>query len=285
MAPLRGHSLLKKVSMGNHFEIRITAEPGIQELLVAELSEIGYEGFEESDHELKAYIKEEAFAENDLNNCLSKYAVSFIISIIERQNWNALWESNFEPVLVDDFVGVRAGFHPPFSGVSHEIIITPKMSFGTGHHATTWMVMKLMQELDFRNKKVFDFGTGTGILAILAEKLGAAHVLAVDNDDWCIENASENISINNCKNIDIQKNETVDERTGYDIILANINRNIILANLASLVGVLKKEGEMVLSGLLELDETDITNACLNHGLLYRKTLKRNGWIALWFVRK
>ncbi|MCA6452827.1 MAG: 50S ribosomal protein L11 methyltransferase, partial [Chitinophagaceae bacterium] len=183
--------------MNNYYEICIPAETALQELLVAELSEMGYDGFEESAEQLKAYVPEENYVEIELNNLLNKYNLSYSKSIISKQNWNQLWESNFEPVRVDDFVGIRASFHPPFAGVAHEIVITPKMSFGTGHHATTWQVMKLMQELDFTGKRVFDFGTGTGILAILAEQLGAAAVLAVDNDDWCIENTSENILVNN----------------------------------------------------------------------------------------
>lgn len=271
--------------MSNYYEINIQAEPVKQELLIAELAGIGYEGFEESETALKAYIAESNFSENELNNYLAKYDVKYSKSIIEKQNWNKVWESNFEPVQVDDFVGIRAGFHPAFEAVKYEIVITPKMSFGTGHHATTWMVMKLMQELDFSNKKVFDFGTGTGILAILAEKLGAAYVLAVDNDDWCVENAAENILINHCIHIDIQKNEKVDIQPGFEIILANINRNIILENLEALVKGLAPGGDLLLSGLLKSDEEDITNACLNQGLLYRKTLTRNGWIALWFVGK
>ncbi len=150
------------------------------------------------------------------------------IAAIEKQNWNALWESNFEPVQVDDFVGVRAGFHAPFGGVvEHDIVITPKMSFGTGHHGTTYCVMQLMRGIDFANKSVFDFGTGTGILAILAQKLGAGPVLAVDNDDWCIENASENIIVNNTQSIEIEKVNDANLNKKFNIIIANINKNII----------------------------------------------------------
>jgi len=270
--------------MSNYCEISIPAEPAVQELLVAELAELGFDGFEESADCLKAYIPEGELQENELNILLSKYSVKYSKSIINKQNWNQLWESNFEPVQVDDFVGIRADFHPPFTGVVHEIVITPKMSFGTGHHATTWQVMKLMQELDFSGKTVFDFGTGTGILAILAEKLGAKEVMAVDNDDWCIENTSENILVNGCKHIDIQKVDSLILNQQFDIILANINRNIILDNIEELVKATVPGGQVLLSGLLVSDEADIREACVALGLVHRKTVERNGWIALWFSR-
>ncbi|MDE3254265.1 MAG: 50S ribosomal protein L11 methyltransferase, partial [Bacteroidota bacterium] len=182
--------------MEAYCEIQIKALPDLQENLIAELSQIGFDGFEESADQLTAYIDLEHFEEKELNIILNKYDLKYSKSILNKQNWNQLWESNFEPVQVDDFVGVRADFHPPFVDVQHELIITPKMSFGTGHHATTYLVMQLMRDLDFTGARVFDFGTGTGILAILAEKLGASRVLAVDNDDWCIRNAAENILVN-----------------------------------------------------------------------------------------
>lgn len=270
--------------MSNYCEISIPAEPAVQELLVAELAELGFDGFEESADCLKAYIPEAGLQENELNILLNKYSLKYSKSIINKQNWNQLWESNFEPVQVEDFVGIRADFHPPFTGVTHEIVITPKMSFGTGHHATTWQVMKLMQELDFAGKMVFDFGTGTGILAILAEKLGAREVLAVDNDDWCIENTSENILVNSCNCIDIQKVNSLKLNRRFDIILANINRNIILDNIEELVKATVPGGQVLLSGLLVSDEAEIREACGALGLVHRKTVERNGWIALWFSR-
>jgi ribosomal protein L11 methyltransferase len=268
--------------MSDYCELSITANASLQEILVAELAGIGYDGFEESDDLLKAYIVSDDFNQSDLDILFSRYELKYSKSIINKQNWNAVWESNFEPVQVDDFVGVRAGFHPPFTNTAYEIVITPKMSFGTGHHATTYLVMKLMQELDFAGKTVFDFGTGTGILAILSEKLGAKRVVAVDNDDWCIENASENILINDCKSIDIQKVDKMSDDVRYDIILANINRNIILDNIDALYRSVAEGGQLLLSGLLISDETDIVNVCNMLGLKHKKTLERNGWIALWF---
>jgi ribosomal protein L11 methyltransferase len=269
--------------MSNYCELTIdVTNETLREVLIAELSEVGYEGFEESANGLKAYITEEAFLSVDVNGLINKHGLSYSSRIIEKQNWNAVWESNFEPVQVDDFVGVRASFHPSFVNVEHEIVITPKMSFGTGHHATTYMVMQLMREVDFINKSVFDFGTGTGILAILAEKLGADKIIAVDNDDWCIENASENILVNNCNKIDIQIVNTLLLNQQFDIILANINRNIILDNIHQLRKALVTGGQLILSGLLNEDEPEIINVCLGLGLEYKKTINRAGWIALWF---
>jgi ribosomal protein L11 methyltransferase len=268
--------------MSNYCEITIPAAQSVQELLIAELAQIGYEGFEESDTSLKAYITEDQFIDSELNILLNKYDLKYSISVINKQNWNELWESNFEPVQVDEFVGIRASFHPSFTNVAYEIVITPKMSFGTGHHATTYSVMQLMRDLDFRDKTVFDFGTGTGILAILAEKLGANKLLAVDNDDWCIENASENISINNCKYIDIQKVEKCKLTSKYKIILANINKNIILDNIEALAGGLEKGGDLILSGLLIEDEADIRAACEALKLVHKTTIQRAGWIACRF---
>jgi ribosomal protein L11 methyltransferase len=269
--------------MSDYRELNIAAEESLYDILIAELSEIGYDGFEESTGLLKAYIPEADYSDTEVNILFNKYDVKYSSSIIKKQNWNAVWESNFEPVQVEDFVGIRAHFHPGFENVAHEIVITPKMSFGTGHHATTYMVMQLMRELeDWKEASVFDFGTGTGILAILAEKLGARRILAVDNDDWCIENASENISINNCKCIDIEKVSSVNVSEQFNIILANINRHIILDNIQELRKAMLPGGQLLLSGLLKEDENDITAACTALGLTHRKTVERNGWIALWF---
>lgn len=260
-------------------EIHVS-DPSIMENLIAELSLIGFEGFEELEGQLKAYAPEENISFHDVDFILNQYDLTHSKSIIEKQNWNALWESNFNPVLVGDFVSVRAGFHPPATGVKHEIIITPKMSFGTGHHGTTYSVMQLMEDIDFQGKSVFDFGTGTGILAILAEKLGAVEVLAVDNDPWCIENASENSSINHCNFIDIQLLDTANVEKQYDIVIANINKNIILDNLAFLGKAVKFGGSILLSGLLVMDESDILTACKTLGWTHQLTLEKGGWIAL-----
>lgn len=264
----------------NYIQLHIAAkqEP-IQEIVMAILAENGFDGFEITETHIEAYIKEDDYSEHFVKQLLQPLQVTFTAAVIEKQNWNELWESNFNPVLVDNFVGVRAHFHAPISNVLHEIIITPKMSFGTGHHATTYAVMQLMQQINFTDKTVFDFGTGTGILAILAEKLGAAKILAIDNDDWCIENSEDNITTNQCKNIEVKKADTANTSEQFDIVIANINKNIILDNLSLLYQSVKDNGQIILSGLLAEDEQDILNASKQFHLIHQKTISRNNWIA------
>ena len=173
-----------------------TTDAGQHEILVALLADIGFEGFEETDDMVKAFIREEELNTTALNEIVGNLQLQYTLLSIEQQNWNAQWESSFEPVIVEDFAAVRAAFHKPVSGVKYEIIITPKMSFGTGHHATTYLMMQQMSYIDFAGKKVFDFGTGTGVLAILAEKLGATKIDAIDIDEWSVENTNENILAN-----------------------------------------------------------------------------------------
>jgi ribosomal protein L11 methyltransferase len=284
------------------------------EMLVAQLAELGFEGFNEEEAatginngvgmssvlgttaglgegagHCKTFILSKEFEAENLDNELkiifNQYSLKYSKSVIKEENWNAFWDSNFEPVRVDDFVGIRAHFHPSFEpAVQYEINITPKMSFGTGHHGTTYTVMQMMAEMDFKGKTVYDFGTGTGILAILAEKLGAARVLGVDNDDWCIENALENIQNNDCKSIAIEKVETAYQSENFDIILANVNRHIIEANMEALSAAGKSGGLLVLSGLLIDDQVDMIKLAANNGWVFQKQKQMNGWISLLFTR-
>lgn len=261
----------------------MACSPEQRDILIALLADAGYSGFEEEENSLRAFIPEKNYAPDELLQIAGKPDCSFTASRIESQNWNALWESNFPPVIVDDFVAVRAGFHPPATGVQHEIIITPKMSFGTGHHATTHMMISMMQHQDFTGKKVFDFGTGTGVLAILAEKLGAAEVLAIDNDDWSVTNAIENIALNACERIRIEKADSAAPADKSDIILANINKNVILENLVLLKQELKPSGRLLLSGLLNEDEKDILDAAAAVGLQFLDITDKQQWICLLFT--
>lgn len=261
------------------YAIAISSEDQ-KDILVALLAEWGIEGFEEAETELFASGKTEEVEQELIEEYLKDNQISFSKSIVKNENWNAVWESNFQPIQVDDFVGVRADFHPPFTGVEQEIVITPKMSFGTGHHATTFMMMQLMRHLPFAGLDVFDFGTGTGILAILAEKLGAAFVLAADNDDWCIENATENLERNSCANIEILKASFPPAGRQYGIVLANINKNIILENFAALSAMVPVGGLLLLSGLLVADGPDILQESEKWGFKKNGDLEKNGWIAL-----
>ena len=267
----------------SHIQIIVaTSNIDLQDIVIAQLAEIGYDGFEQDDAQIKGYIMQEQFAETALKAVLQLHQLSFTQNIIEQQNWNELWESNFEPVWVDDFVGIRAAFHQPLNGVEHEIVITPKMSFGTGHHATTFMVMQLMREIHFANKTVFDFGTGTGILAILAEKLGAKNIYAVDYDNWCIENSKENIDQNNCIKIDVAKADTAQTIEQYDVVIANINKNIIQDNFVLIDKACKPNGQIVLSGLLIEDEVDILALAATTKWQHVKTINKGAWIAMLF---
>ena len=267
----------------NHKEIVIAFKDETEkESLLVSLCEAGYDGFAEEDNLLKAYIEEENFDINKLNILSKVNNFTYSLNHIEEQNWNQLWESNYEPVLVDDFVAVLADFHEPIPGVQHEIRITPKMSFGTGHHATTYMVLKLMSELDFKNKTVFDFGTGTGILAIMAEKLGADNILAIDYDNWCIENAAENLIRNNSRKITLEKGDTANCKQLFNIQIANINKNIIQDNVEYLSTQGTDNATLLLSGLLAEDETDIDSLFTERGWSKQNVLHKNGWIAIQF---
>jgi ribosomal protein L11 methyltransferase len=228
---------------------------------------------------------EAELVQNELDIIFNKYSLTYSKSVIKEQNWNAVWESNFDPIRVGDFVGIRAHFHPEFEPtVTHDIKITPKMSFGTGHHPTTYSMIELMQKIDFKAKTVYDFGTGTGILAILAEKLGANKVHAVDNDDWCIENAAENILNNASKVITIEKVASAMQNTQFDIVLANVNRHIIEANMDELTQIGKPGGILVLSGLLIEDQSDIIKLTKSKGWQFQEAQPLNGWVSLMFNR-
>ena len=253
--------------------------PEQKDILIAQLASVGFEGFEETDDALKAFIPSKNFHEDVLIEIAGEKTI-FNKSVIKETNWTKVWESNFNPVCVDDFVAVRAEFHQPIKGVQHEIIITPKMSFGTGHHATTFMMIRQMGEIDFTGKIVLEFGTGTGVLAILAEKLGAKKITAIDNDEWSIENANENISNNHCSRIELIKADTASGNSSFDVILANINKNVILDNFSSLVKHLAPGGVMLLSGLLADDEDVIFRKSGEYSLHLIQTAVRDNWLCL-----
>ena len=266
------------------FEFTIS-EPEQSEQLIALLSEQGFEGFEESDNLLKAFIPENIFNENTFNAITGLFSsIIYTRSIVENINWNKQWEQSFEPVVVDDFVAIRAHFHQPIAAVKHEIIITPKMSFGTGHHGTTYIMMQHMQAIDFVGKSVLDFGTGTGVLAILAKKLGAKNVLAIDIDEWSITNAKENIVQNNCTEIIVEEHSAIPLHQTYDIILANINLNVITANLSAIVSVANKGCTILFSGFLKENENIIQAEFKAAGLKYISILQKGEWIAIKVIK-
>jgi ribosomal protein L11 methyltransferase len=255
-----------------------------QEILVAQLSELGFEGFEEGLKYISAYIPEDQYNETGTYNLTAGTDRIITKEIIAPRNWNAEWEQNFQPVIIDEFCGIRAHFHEPLRKVQHEIIITPKMSFGTGHHATTHLMIQNMQQLSFTGKNILDFGTGTGVLAILAERLGAATVTAIDNDEWSINNAAENIALNHSVNIALSQTDSLQMSTVFDIILANINKHVLIANIAAIKQHLTLGGVVIMSGLLGGDRPDIEKSAASHGLSVVDCKMRGDWMCLLFKK-
>src|ERR1700712_3134178 len=277
----------------NYYELlftTITTEDYQQDLLINALGGIGFDTFEELDFGFKAYIPETDFNQQLLNETLFPYrdmfAFSYEATLIPQKNWNEVWESNFEPIEIGDKIYVRATFHPAKPAFPYEIVIDPKMAFGTGHHQTTSMMLELMLENNFEGKKVLDMGCGTGILAIMAAKLKAAEITAIDYDPVCFDSTIENAALNNITNITAlcgSKEAIPDEQ--YDIILANINRNILLDQMQRYSEVLKPDGEIYLSGFYETPDLDIiTDEARKYGIKYISHKKDKEWVAAKFIK-
>lgn len=244
----------------NYIQVSWKAKKEIQEIIMSIVAGLGFESFEQNELFLDGYIPAEAFSETLMQEVLSKYpvieSIPYEIKYIPAQNWNAVWESNFTPVSLYPDVLIRATHHDNKDDASYEqvILIQPKMAFGTGHHETTQMMLKAMKQLDFENKTVLDVGCGSGILSIYASFLGAKQITAIDIDTWCIENTQENVLLNKVNNITthLESIETLSE-SNFDIILANINRNVILSQMKEYYSRLNKNGFLLLSGFLETD--------------------------------
>ncbi|MFA6056657.1 MAG: 50S ribosomal protein L11 methyltransferase [Taibaiella sp.] len=271
----------------NHIKLNFgIADQEKKETLMAMLSALDFIGFEETEDGLLAYLEETAYNEEEINNIADQFKVSFQQEVVGKRNWNEEWEKNFEPVIIDGFCSVRAYFHPKPDNVEYDIVITPKMSFGTGHHATTALMMEFMRSIDFKDKEVFDFGTGTGILAILAELLGAASVLAIDNDDWSVENAIENYERNDAHKIKVQlaTADDIESSLQFDIILANINRHILLEYMDRMAIQLKPGGTLLLSGILPEDISMVRAAAETAGFIFQKEKTEKNWVCMRFNR-
>lgn len=246
---------------------------------------IGFEGFEEEAGQLLGYVVEDIYDKTLVDEIAAQHSLAYTTNIIEAQNWNAQWESNFQPVIIDGFCTIRAAFHTLDVETPYQVLITPKMSFGTGHHATTQLMLMQMRDIDFTNKKVLDFGTGTGILAIMAEQLGASSVFAIDTDEWSYENAKENVIQNNCKHICVDQSTLSDDGEQYDIILANINRHILLGNMPLLYKKTVCGGKIIMSGLMHADESVVVDAAQNEGFKLFNVQKLGDWLLLAFDKK
>jgi len=272
------------IYLGFYFKVS-PLQPGT-EILIAELGGKGFESFVETKDGLNAYIKKEEWYSQILNDIYilssEEFQIEYSFEEIEQVNWNSQWEKSFDPILVDDICSVRAPFHEKID-VTYDIIVEPKMSFGTGHHETTHMMIQHLLKADMKNKKVLDMGCGTGVLAILAEKRGANEVEAIDIDNWCYVNTNENIDRNDCTKIQVYEGDaSLIKEKQYDIIIANINRNILLTDITLYVQSLNRGGSIFLSGFYQEDHEMINNACKQQGLEYKNHIVKNNWIASYY---
>jgi ribosomal protein L11 methyltransferase len=262
--------------------------PDVQEILIAQLSEWPFEVFEEQDDALLAYLPEQSDDEALLDfveSLRTRFEFHYHKETIPYQNWNEVWEQNFQPVVVDDFCAVRAEFHQPVPGVRFELIIQPRMAFGTGHHATTEMMIRQMQAIDFNGKSVFDFGCGTGILAILAAKLGAEQIDAVDIEQESYENTILNAGINQVELIQAWCGVLTDvPAREYDVILANINRNVLLDNMSLMAQRMVPGGILLLSGILDTDFDVIVESASAEHLQLTHKIQQGDWLCLSLVK-
>ena len=269
------------------YEFKVEPLQPATEILIAELGYAGFESFVEDSEGVTAYIQKDdwnAFILDEIEILNSEeFKITYEFDEIEQTNWNSEWEKNFKPIVVDDLVTVRAPFHDK-PDTKFDLIIEPKMSFGTGHHETTHMMIQHILKNDFKNKSVLDMGCGTGVLAILAEKVGATKLDAIDIDNWCYLNSLENVERNNCEHISVYEGDVkLLENKDYDTIIANINRNILLADIPSYAKCLNANGELYLSGFYEEDITMLEDLCNKHMLKLKETLKRGDWVSLKFI--
>lgn len=275
-----------------YIHLKITPENTSQEMndiLIARLSEWPFESFSENEEGISAYIPLINYNEKSINQLLESLKRDFPLSWtkeqIAEQNWNKAWEDNYSPVLVAQQVYVRAPFHEPLPDAGHEIIIEPKMSFGTAHHETTQLMIELMLDTDFHGKTFLDMGCGTGILAILASRLSAERGLAIDNDEWAFQNSRENLLKNAIKNVDtLPGDHQLINHKNFDIILANINRNILLEQMESFAKSLNPGGSIFLSGFHEEDVQMLLERSRNYGFRLKRKAIRNTWVAMEIFR-
>ncbi|MFK7831809.1 MAG: 50S ribosomal protein L11 methyltransferase [Winogradskyella sp.] len=257
------------------------------EILIAELGYAGFESFVETEEGVTAYIQKDEWNAQILDDIhilsSDEFEIKFDFNAIEQTNWNEEWEKNFNPIIVDDLVSVRAPFHEK-PDTKYDLIIEPKMSFGTGHHETTHMMIQHILKNDFKGKSVLDMGCGTGVLAILAEKVGASKLDAIDIDNWCYLNSLENVERNQCEHISVFEGDVKRlEGKKYDTIIANINRNILLADIAVYAQCLNKNGSLFLSGFYEADIPIIEAECAKHMLKLTETIQKGLWVSLKFI--
>ena len=270
-------------------EFKFTCSEDFREILIAELSEIGFDAFLETDEGFECYSPLDSFDREAFDEILNRYqghvSISFSENLTKKVNWNEEWEKNYDPIAVGDLVFVRASFHEPRPGFKYQIVINPKMSFGTGHHATTFQILQLQGKIDHQGKRVLDVGSGTGILAIMAHLLGASSVEAFDIDDWCVDNGNENFQLNEVPaTMGLGSIRDVNPKGPFDIILANINKNVLLDEMEIYSRLLAPHGYLLLSGFYTHDIADIQSACEKLGLELVNQSEKDNWAALVFTK-
>ncbi len=278
-----------KILFMDYTELRVSTGPGQEkrDIIMALLAEAGFESFAEEEDFLLAYIPQNNFnvgvIEDIFNQLPDSVKSQYDYKQIPSKNWNAEWEKNYSPVIIDNRVLIRAPFHKDFKKVDYEIIIEPKMSFGTAHHPTTAQIIKLMLQEDCKGKTILDMGCGTSVLAILASMLGAKQIDAVDNDDWAYNNSVENVERNQISNVNLYFNDAAfldsSKEEYYDLIIANINRNILLNDLPLYAKSLKKKAVIFMSGFYENDLNLLNNKAKNHGLIFDYHISSQNWAA------
>lgn len=271
-------------------ELKVFVSPEWAEIIIAELAEIGYESFVEFDEGIIAYVQKLQFSEELWQSVVEKYTdfvtIDYTIAEMQRKNWNEEWEKNYQPIVIDDQCIVKASFHQIEEKYSYEITINPQMSFGTGHHETTTLILQSQLQLEHEGLKVMDAGSGTGILAIMAQKRGAMLIDAFDIDEWAVTNAVENCQMNQSDKVRVQQGTiaTVQLEDVYDIILANINRNILLDEMPLYASKLVSGGTLLLSGFYEQDISELEKRASEFGLVKKQQTSKHQWASLWFEK-
>ena len=274
----------------DYLQVNLTCLEEFREILIAELAEIGFDSFLETDTGVEAFVQEDLLDRESFAQLIEQYRLPAQLSVTEgilpKVNWNEEWEKNYDPIYVDDLVYVRASFHGPQEGFRHEIVINPKMSFGTGHHATTHQLLSMQGTIDHQGKRVLDVGSGTGILAIMAQLLGASAVEAFDIDEWCVDNGNENFDLNGLSaRMGLGTIRQVQPQGIFDIVLANINKNVLLDEMAIYADLLPAGGLLLLSGFYSEDTEDLLQAAAPYGLQLQRSTTKDNWAALCLQKK
>ena len=270
--------------------LQVKCSSELSEILMAELSQVGFDTFMETDDGFEAYAEQEQYDKQEVNSILDRYqeltSFQFSFDRIEKKNWNEEWEKNYEPINIENRCLIRAEFHKPEKRFPYEIIITPKMSFGTGHHQTTYLMIKNQLDIDHKNKRVMDAGCGTAILSVMASKLGAAEIEAFDIDEWSVINGEENKTLNQTNNILLQQGKITEVKLSgeFDIILANINKNVLLEEMKIYNHYLKRGGLLLLSGFYTHDIPDLVKEASTLNLTEQKRDERENWACLLLMK-